>query len=55
MTEDTMISWISDYFLPSIVKRSNIFVRRVATITTAGPAGIVMLMETGISDEFSFI
>jgi hypothetical protein len=29
MTEDVMISWISDYFLPSIVKRNNIFVRRV--------------------------
>jgi hypothetical protein len=37
MTEDVMISWIGDYFLPSIVKRSNIFVRRVATITTARP------------------
>jgi hypothetical protein len=28
MTEDAMISWISDYFLPSIAKRNNIFVRR---------------------------
>jgi hypothetical protein len=28
MTEDVMISWISDYFLPSIVKRNNIFVPR---------------------------
>jgi hypothetical protein len=27
---------------------------RVATITTAGPAGIAMLMEPGISDEFFF-
>jgi hypothetical protein len=54
MTEDVMISWISDYFLPSIAKRNNIFVLRVETIKTAGHAGIAMLMEPGISDEFSF-
>jgi hypothetical protein len=28
MTEDVMIPWISDYLLPSVVKRNNIFVPR---------------------------